>query len=431
MNLNRREVLTWGAASAFLPASCSARAVPIRVSPEAFGAVGDGISDDYDALQRMVAAVNAARGGVVVFPAGRTYFLGKYVARGQDLADLTFANCQALTIEGNDATLAVKGDFGRDDPETHGLAGLRFQDCQQVVLRNLTLNGNVNLTSRSGKMTEPPSHGLLFQSCVNVLVDNVTAHHFAGDGMIVRDSKRTGLTGVRLTSRQFTVRNSRFLFNARQGLSVTQLRGGLFENCDFSYTGFIDTNGTVGPYGGHSPSAGVDVEPNNTPMHADRVDLLTGELTFRNCRMIGNYGSTFLAAKSIRGMRFFEQVTLDSCQLECGDGLTGGRDGFIFDAPSGTVVNCTLRLRDKVGYVGWYADSDASPRFTGNSVYGRGRGLQNPLLVVRRTQGAPTVEGNRLFTEPPLAAPPGPWLIRIANPNAVVRDNQFLTSLNR
>lgn len=428
MSLDRRQLLVGAAASAFLATSCSAQAVPVRVSPEGFGAVGDGVTDDYDAMQRLVAAVNAAGGGTITLQPGRTYFLNRYIANGQAVADLIFANCRALTLEGNGATIAVKGDFARDDAATHSLAGLRFQDCRQVIVRNLVLNGNVDRTTRSGKITESPSHGLVFQSCSDVLIDGVNAHHFASDGMIIRDSKRTGLMGTRLASRQFTVRNSRFLFNARQGLSVTQLRGGLFENCDFSYTGFVDANGTVGPYGNHSPSAGVDVEPNNTPVHGDRMDVLSGDLTFRNCRMIGNFGAAFLAAKSIRGMRFFDQVTLDGCQLECGDGLTGGRDGFIFDAAGGSVLNCTLRLRDKTAYVGWYADSDASFRFVGNTVSGRRRGPGNPLLVVRNTGGAPTVESNRFVAEPPLGDAPGPWLIKSNNPKAVVRNNQFLAS---
>ena len=429
MTFTRRQLLIGCAAGAFTPVTaCAAKAIGARFTPEAFGAAGDGVSDDYDALRRMIAAVNSAGGGAVAFAPGRKYFLGRYIANGRGAADLTFAGCRALTIEGNGATIAINGAFIRDDPATRSLSGLRFQDCQGVTLRNLTLDGNVNRTSRFAKMVEPPSHGLAFQSCADVTIDKVIARHFAGDGLFIRESKQAGLLGRRMASRRFTVRNSHFLFNARQGMTIGQLRGGIFENCEFSYTGFVDAEGTGGPYGAHSPSAGVDVEPDNTPTHGNRVDVLTGDIFFRSCRMAGNYGAAFLASKFLPGERFLEQVTVQSCHLECNDGLSGGQDGFIFDVPGGAVLGCTLQMKDKTAYLGWYRVSDADPRFAGNTVTGRNSDANRPIFAVRPTTGAPTIENNRFAGEqqqPKPAGGPASAMVFVDNPNAILRNNRF------
>lgn len=432
MELTRRHLIA-GSAGLLLPLQgCAAQATGPRFTPESFGAIGDGISDDYDAFGRMIAAVNSAGGGTLVFSPGRTYFMNRYVVREAGAADdLVFSGCRGLTIDGNGATIAVKGDFERDNPATRSLSGLRFRDCRTVALRNLTLNGNVNRTIKRPGLREPSSHGLNFQSCSDVVVERVTARHFAGDGILIRESATTGPSGVRQASRRFAVRDSHFLFNGRQGLTVGQLRGGLFENCDFSYTGYIDPNGTPGPYGSHSPAAGVDVEPDNNPTHRVPVDVLTGEITFRRCRIIGNHGATFLASKYVRGQYFQEQIRLESCELECNAGLTGGRDGFIFDVPGGEVTGCTLRMIDKTAYLGWYRLSAASPRFVGNTVYGWDRLPGHPLLEVRPTAGAPVIERNRFVVQQRQSGSSRAdrqLLLKINNPNAVVRENEFFVT---
>jgi hypothetical protein len=418
-----------GALAGALPLqSCRAQPVGGQFTPEAFGAAGDGITDDYDALSRLVEAVNQAGGGSIALAPGRTYFVDRYLNGGKPVAELAFLGCQNLTIEGNGARIGVKGDFRRDQPSIRGLAGLRFTDCHGVAVRRLELNGNVDKTLRTEAMPEPASHGLIFQSCFNVAIVGCVAHNFAGDGLYIRDSKRLGAGGTRSASRGFAVRNSRFLFNARQGLSVIQLRGGTFEDCEFSYTGFIDGSGAVGPYGGHSPGAGVDVEPNSTPTFGERVDVLTGDILFRRCRMIGNFGCSFVSGKYARGQAFQEQVRLDMCQLECGEGLTGGRDGFIFDVPEGEVVDCTLRMVDKIAYIGWYPQSGASPRFAGNRVSGRNRGPGHPLLVVRSTRGSPVIENNRFINQ---SGPGGGGvtlsIVAVGNPSAIVRHNDLVS----
>ena len=423
MEVTRRDLIGWSAATALIPSACRALARPgLQVSPEAFGAIGDGVSDDYDAFVRMAAAVNGARGGTVTLRPGATYYLGRYVTDANRVTDLTFQNCSGLVVEGNGAAIAVKGDFSRGTRTTRSLCGLRLENCVNVVVRNLQLIGNVQLTRRSAGIAEAPSHGLLFGGCSDVMIDGVTARHFECDGLYIRYSTNTDLLGRHTASRRFQVRNSRFLFNARQGLSVIQLRDATFDNCDFGFSGYINEEGGQGVYGWHAPGASVDVEPNATAGSGRMVDVITGNLRFSNCKMRGSYGGGFLAGQYAGCMRSIEAVTLDHCEISCNPFQQEGRYGFIFDVEKGVVSNCILRMYNKSAFIGWYPDNDASVTFIGNTIYGNG--ASNPVFVVRPTRGAPLVEGNTIFAQMPSGTPRNA-LVRIENPRGRLRNNTF------
>jgi hypothetical protein len=209
---------------------------------------------------------------------------------------------------------------------------------------------------------------------------------------------------------------------------VIQLRGGHFENCDFSHTGYVDSRETQGPYGHHAPGAGVDIEPNRSPATARRVDVLTGDIQFLNCRMFGNRGTSFVAWKyGRRAGRFLERVTVRSCHLKC-DESGPSRYGFIFDVPDGEVANCTLEMGDRTAFVGWARISDAKPRFVNNTVHGSYPNPGRPLLVVRPTLGGPVIENNRFVVADrrALSESNRPSIIVVENPNAILRNNQIL-----
>jgi hypothetical protein len=74
-----------------------------------YGAKGDGVTDDYDAIQ---AAINACgtTGGVVFFPPGKTYYLHKASAGG---LKLPAGNTARLTLSGYDATIKLSANVPR------------------------------------------------------------------------------------------------------------------------------------------------------------------------------------------------------------------------------------------------------------------------------------------------------------------------------
>lgn len=414
MILTRRDFVAGCAAGAFLPAAaCRAAEAGTLFTPEAFGAVGDGAADDYEAFQRLASAVSSAGGGMVTLRPGRTYLLDRFIRPNNGVSDVIFSGCSGLMIEGNGATIATKGDFFRDAATTRGLSGLRFEDCNSVTVSNLQLVGNVQLTRRPSGLSEAPTHGLNVASCSDVIVDGVTARHFAADGLCISASARRDSSGRLRASRRFSVRNSRFLFNARQGLTVSQLRDAVFDNCDFSGSGYIDSSSNTGAYGHHAPAAGIDIEPDRAPFTPQPTDVLTGNLTIRNCRMIGNFGAALSAVQISQGRSTIENLTVQDCTMEASEASTSPY-GLFFDVPGGVISGCTIKMYDKTAFLGWYQQSAANPAFRGNIVSGMGRGGR-PMLVVRRTRGAPVIEGNRFLGQ-----------VRIDNPDAVVRDNQSL-----
>jgi hypothetical protein len=472
--------------------------------PEDFGAVGNGHlplaqrTDDYDAFKAMVAAVNAAEGGCVLLGRNKTYWIGRYYGQS-GVTDIPFSDCDGLLIEGNGATISVKGDFTRTSSSVHSLAGLRFEDCRNVVVRNVELNGNVGdypgwptqdvaISSGSAVATVASTTGILvgqylrasassgiqdattvasvdsatqltlsktatqtttvedvvfafgdvgastgldIRSVNNGLFENLYSHHFQTDGLIIRETAQPDPEDRRLTCRNLSFRNCQFKFNARQGTTITQTRGCTFDNCDFSYSGWIDEAATRGPYGGHSPEAGIDVEPDISELSGgggQLMDQRCGEITFNNCRAIGSRGAAFLASKYANGHHYLEQVYLNNCHFETGDGVTGGNDGFIFDVPDGVVDGCFINTRDKTCFVGYYSSSTASWKFINNTVRGRSQAASVYNVHAKPSaKGLKVIAFNNFVGEQAgaKASNTGAWLFYFQDANTYLVGNRF------
>lgn len=311
--------------------------VPPVFTPEQFGAAGDGATDDYDAWKAMITAVNAAGSGHVRLGANKTYHLGRYVTATNGLAfdTLRIHDCNGLVIDLNGSRIDIKGDFDRDAPTTYGLPGIYLYKCRSVVIRNGEVDGNFDQTTNSSGAAEPPSHGIFMAGCTDVLLENLHVHHFAADGLLVRDAAGTP---VRVVSRRVTAINVQSLRNGRQGMSITGLRGGLFMNCEFSWTGRVD-----GPYFGHSPQAGVDIEPDrdtSTPA-PNTMDADTGDIQFIRCRFEGNRGSQIVAPG---GSKRVDSVHFEGCAIHVNGGSTAGGDALIFGAANGSLTRSTIDL---------------------------------------------------------------------------------------
>lgn len=336
------------------------------VSPEHFGAAGDGVSDDYDALSQMVAYVNAASDvSSVEMRSGARYYIGRYITADNGVRDLEFVGRKGLTINGNGASLELKGDFHRAVSTTRGLCGFRFLGCRDTRVIALEVNGNVDKTTRASGLGEGFTHGLVVSSCDGVTISHCFTHHMASDGLYIASDARAGTAPI-LSSRNVTVLNTRSRYNARQGLSIIQLRGGTFIDCEFSHAGF-----SGGSYKEHSPSAGVDIEPNrNTLTPApNNMDVNTGDIVFDNCRIEDNQGASFLASE----FHNIENVRLSRCILITADnGVAGGNDGFILDVPGGIVRDCFIDVRDKYAILGFSSNDVSNIVFEGNTVRGKG-----------------------------------------------------------
>lgn len=355
------------------------------LSPEMFGAVGDGVTDDWEALRDLVRAVNAGRGGIVQFGRGKTYRLNRFNRESGVDHNLVFSNCANLTIRGNGAKIDIKGDFDRDSAATHALTGLFLSKCDNVLIENLEIDGNVDRMTNSAGAGEPPSYGIRLGECSNVVLRNLDLHHHSSDGLLIRDA---GATPVRRVCRSVRGENVKCRYNARQGMSVVALRNGTFVDCDFSWTGRDQ-----GRYVGHSPQAGVDIEPGRDTRTAGtgRMDADTGDVSFQRCTFQENKGSQFVCG----GSRRYDRIGLRDSTLIVGGGSTAGTDALIFGAPASTLENCAIDLgrQGKRLYL-WpnRANDYGDFRFAGNRVSGNGELIR----INGRPSGAISIEDNIL-----------------------------------
>ena len=93
-----------------------------------FGAVGDGVTDDINAVVNVLAALkNSPVGGTVEFSAGKIYKFGK---RSNSNFQIDLQGMTNVTIEGNGAVLL----------STPYRAVMRMQHCSRAVIRNFTID---------------------------------------------------------------------------------------------------------------------------------------------------------------------------------------------------------------------------------------------------------------------------------------------------
>lgn len=381
----RRSVIAGACCSCALalPLSSACAQASEELSPESFGAAGDGRTDDWEAFRRLTEAINRRGGGVVRLGRGKTYYFGRYNRAGRPSYNLAFANCSGLTIEGSGAKIDLKGDFDRDVAGTHALTGLFFSKCRNLVVRDLEIDGNVEQMTNSAKAGEPPSYGLCLASCTDVSLSNLDLHHHSSDGLMIRDA---GATPSRQVCRRVRGDSIRCRHNARQGMSIVALRGGMFTDCDFSWTGRDQ-----GRYSGHSPQAGVDVEPGRDTASPGqgRMDEDTGDIGFLRCTFRENRGAQFVCG----GSRRYDTIRVSGCTITVGGGSEGGADAVIFGAPSSVMENCGIDIGDasKRLYL-WPNKANRTGNFQliGNRVSGNGELLR----IHGSPSGAITIDGN-------------------------------------
>lgn len=312
METTRRAFMAGAAAAGMLSRGACAATTDV-LTPEQFGARGDGRSNDTDAFAALSAAVNALGGGVVVLKPV-TYLVGKQTPTGgtsekyayRPSTILHFVDCAGpVTVRGNGARLRCADGlrFGTFDPRTglptsrrppfkHGRevatpyeAMIRVERCSgTVVISELELDGNVGGLRIGGPYGNSgwqiPATGIqLINNKGAIQLSKIYAHHHALDG----------LTLYRPLDQTLPVRVSdvRAEYNGRQGCSITGGRNYSFERCRFLHTG----------KGGlrSAPGAGVDLEAGRYPIR---------DVSFAACVFSNNSGTGVVGVGNTEGATF-------------------------------------------------------------------------------------------------------------------------------
>lgn len=172
-----------------------------------------------------------------------------------------------------------------------------IKDATNVEVKNLTLIGDIE--GHTPTRYNEYSHGIYIYASQKIRINNILSTMFWGDGMGISgysDASKTHNTNV-------TVSNCRFTKNRRQGCSISKGENIYFENCEFLETGTIKAT---------SPSAGVDIEPNNGE------DVLKN-IVFENCKFLdneGNYGGLLIMTAKLNDDLAAEEIRLNNCEID-------------------------------------------------------------------------------------------------------------------
>ena len=164
-----------------------------------------------------------------------------------------------------------------------------IDNCTDVTITNLELDGNNQKYLLGGVYgdvgRQVPHTGIFILNSKKISVDNINAHHFGLDGIIISNKKSSVSDSIRLT-------NSIFEYNSRQGLSWVGGNQLYVKNCKFNHTG-------KGKFSS-SPGAGVDVEAEVGPVRNG---------IFENCEFVDNTGSGLVADSGNSGDCTFSDCT--------------------------------------------------------------------------------------------------------------------------
>lgn len=199
------------------------------VTPQQYGAVGDGVHDDTEAIN-----VCFASGATNIFIPSGTYLVDAHHAGWGHETEGGLRPTSNSVI-----TLAPDAIIKCSTSPTDFYNILHFYNVENVIVQGGKIIGDKATHVKISQPTYEFGHGIGIQNSTNIVVRDMEISDCIGDGVIFNYSGNHNVTLDNLT-----IHDCR-----RQGISLVSGDGIVISNCEI-----YDINGT-------DPQAGIDIEP--------------------------------------------------------------------------------------------------------------------------------------------------------------------------
>ncbi len=240
------------------------------VTPEMFGATGDGVADDTDAIQ------SALNSGYDVYFLNKRYriILSTYASEYE-------ANVGLMVKSNTNIHMGAKTEIVCDPVESSNYAILLLENVSNVLIDGGTIIGErVNHLGATGES----GMGVRLVHCNNITISNLTIKNCWGDGVYI------GYVGT--PDKNINLFNVTCDNNRRNAVSIINGENIVIDGCNFK-----NTNGTA-------PQAGVDIESNYTNQWAKNIKIYNTTFENNKAGIMFNHMGADCGVSVMRGCTF-------------------------------------------------------------------------------------------------------------------------------
>lgn len=158
---------------------------------------------------------------------------------------------------------------------------IRIKGKENVEITGGVLIGDVGNHEYVEGTSSQWGHGVYICNSKHVKVEKLTVMRCIGDGFTITGGSASHYGDMSQASRDVEINNVTARFNRRQGISIIYAENVSVTNSVFSDTGTIEY---------HSPSSGIDIEPNLDPYFQTARNI-----TVKNCKFERNVGASILS----------------------------------------------------------------------------------------------------------------------------------------